>query len=142
MPVAVAYYGRLEAYFRDVPDLLSIPARRFCNLIVLWMMEHTDAEVWEKEYKDTFFGDPKVQQARQVSQAKLAPAEKGKPGSINIKKPEKPAEIVTDISQFLGRAGATGKPDPNKAALAEKAKSRAAITIGPDADGNLSVDTP
>ena len=122
------------------------------------MQEHTDAEAWREErrdengayigpsYHDVFYGQPERLERAQESRAKLAPAEKGQQGSLNIKPREKPAQPVTDISQFLGRAGATGKSDPNKAVLAEKARSKAkpakTITIAPDDAGGLSVDAP
>lgn len=104
-------------------------------------MEHTDGEVWEKEYRDTFFGDPKAQQSKHISQAKLAPAVKGQAGSLNIKPKAKEEKVmVTDLSQFFGRAGSTGKSDPNKAALASKAKAKTTIRIAPDEGGNMTVD--
>lgn len=121
------------------------------------MQEHTDAEAWREErrgengewigpsYHDIFYGQPERIERQQESRAKLAPAEKGQQGSLNIKPREKPAQAVTDISQFLGRAGATGKADPNKAVLAEKARAKAAptktITIAPDDAGGLDVST-
>lgn len=107
-------------------------------------MEHTDSDVWAKEYKPIFFPDP-GEVTRQSSKAKLAEAKPGQQGSLNIKRAE--AKPVTDLAQFLGRAGGTGKSDPNKAALAKIAKARSdsaapAIRIGPDDAGNLSLDTP
>lgn len=132
----------MEAYYRDVGDLLSLSVRRFCNLVLHWMMEHTDPEVWEKEYRDKFFGDPsRTDQATGLTVSKLKPAVKGQQGSINIK-PRAEKEKVTDLSAFLGRVGETGKVDPNKKALAAKAKKARAtrITIAPDEGGNLNVD--
>ena len=106
-------------------------------------MEHTDPDVWAKEYSDTFFGDPKAQQAKTVSQAKLAPAVKGQAGSLNIKPKAAEEKVqVTDLSQFFGRAGNAGKSDPNKAAIAAKAKAKAkrSISIRPDESGDLTVE--
>lgn len=137
--MAVAYYARLEAYYRDVGDLLSLSVRRFCNLVLHWMMEHTDPEVWQKEYSDTFFGDPKkAAHNNGLTQSKLQPAQKGQAGSLNIK-PKAEKEQVTDLSQFFGRAGNAGKTDPNKKAIATKAKATR-ITIAPDERGNLGVE--
>lgn len=138
--MAVAYYARLEAYYRDVGDLLSLSVRRFCNLVLHWMMEHTDPEVWKKEYSETFFGDPKTSQPTGLTQSKLQPAQKGQAGSLNIKpKPAEEKVQVTDLSQFFGRAGNAGKTDPNKKAIAAKAKATR-IKIAPDESGNLGVE--
>ena len=107
-------------------------------------MEHTDGEVWEREYKDKFFPDPTAPAYQPVAAAKLADAKPGQEGSLNIVR-TKPAVKVTneDMEKFFGRAGGAGKSDPNKAVLRAKAEAKAAtIKIGPDADGNLSVDTP
>lgn len=102
-------------------------------------MEHTDGEVWDKEYKDTFFGDPKKAAAQNgLAQAKLAPAVKGQAGSLNITPKE--SKPVTDLSQFLGRAGSAGRTDPNKAAIAAKAKAKTTLRIAPDEGGNLTVE--
>ncbi len=141
MPVSVLYWARIEAYYRDIPDLLSVSARKLLNLVLHWMMEHTDGEVWEREYRPIFFPDPGAM-PQQSSKAKLAEAQPGQEGSLNIKPKSEPVK-VTDLSQFLGRAGSAGKADPNKDVLRAKAQSKAAdITIGPDTDGNLSVDAP
>lgn len=138
------YWARLEAFYRDIPDLLDVPARKFCNLLVHWMMEHVDGEVWDREYKSVFFPDPDAPQHQPVVKAKLADAKPGVEGSLNIKVPEEKVKVtMADLDGFFGRAGSSGKSDPNKAVLRAKAEQRkASITIGPDADGNLSVDTP
>lgn len=102
-------------------------------------MQHVDSEVWDKEYKDIFFGDPKQHEMRQQAQARMAPAQAGQQGSLNIKPVEKKI-TEGDLSQFFGRAGGAGKADPNKAVARERAK-RAPLTIGPDTEGNLSVST-
>ncbi len=142
MPVCALYWARLEAYYRDIPDLLDVPARKLLNLVLHWMMEHTDGEVWEAKLRPVFFPtDDENPAASTASKAKLAPAVSGQPGSINIKPKAEPIK-VTDISQFIGRAGSTGKADPNKAALAAKARAKAAIKIAPDSNGDLSVDIP
>jgi hypothetical protein len=104
-------------------------------------MQHVDSEVWEKEYKDIFFGDPSVHLRRQEAQRRIAPAQKGVEGSLNIKRKEAP-KPAPDLSELFGRAGSAGKADPNKAAMQEIGARKAAITIGPDADGNLSVTAP
>lgn len=104
-----------------------------------WMMEHTDKEVWDKEFRPVFFPDPD-QIPRQASKAKLADAKPGQEGSLNIK-PKAEKVVVTDLSQFIGRAGGTGKADPNKAVMRQRAR-KADIKIAPDAEGNLTVDAP
>lgn len=102
-------------------------------------MLNVDTETWQKDYKDIFFGDPKAHQMREEAKRRMAPAQKGQEGSLNIQRKE--AKPVPDMSQFFGRAGGAGKADPNKAAQKEIADRKAAMTIGPDADGNLSVTT-
>lgn len=144
MPVAVLYWARIEAYYRDIPDLLVLPARKFCNLVLHWMMEHTDGEVWDREYKQVFFPDPGTL-PQQASKAKLAEAEPGKEGSLNIERKAEPIKVSNDdLAKFLGRAGGTGKPDQNKSLIRQKqaAKRPATRTIGPDPDGNLTVQAP
>lgn len=105
-------------------------------------MEHIDAEVWAKEYSDTFFGDPKkAAQQNGLTQTKLVAAEKGVAGSLNIKPKAAEDKVqVTDLSQFFGRAGNAGKSDPNKAAIAAKAKATR-ISIAPDESGDLGVES-
>jgi len=103
-------------------------------------MEHTDNDHWQEKYAKVFFGDPADYEREQRSKTLLKPAVPGQQGSLNIRPSE--AKPVTDLSQFLGRAGGTGKADPNKAALAKVAQSKAAIKIGPDESGNLSLDVP
>lgn len=102
-------------------------------------MEHTDADVWEREFKPVFFPDP-GQMPQQASKAKLAEAKPGQEGKLNIERKAEPVK-VTDLSQFLGRAGQTGKADPNKAVLAQR-PGKPAITISPDDSGNLTVEAP
>jgi hypothetical protein len=152
------YYGRIEAYYEGVVDLLSTSARHLMNLVLHWMQEHHDAEAWREErrdengsligpsYHDVFYGQPDLIQRQQESRAKLAPAQKGQQGSLNIAPREKPAQAVTDISQFLGRAGATGKADPNKAVIAEKARKTGKpvtkITIAQDDEGGVTFTEP
>lgn len=102
-------------------------------------MQNCDAETWDKEYKDLFFGDPDEHKRRQVSRQRIAPSKPGQRGSLNIDR--KQAKPVGDMSQFFGRAGDAGKADPNKAAVREIAESKrkAAFTIAPDGDGDLSI---
>jgi len=135
--VSVAY-ARIEAHYHSIPDLLDVSCRRFCNLVLEWLMQNCSEEAWNADYKDTFFGDPAKHQMIAASRQRLAPAQDGQQGSLNIQRKE--AKPVGDMSQFLGRAGSAGKADPNKAAQREISERRAAMTIGPDADGNLSVD--
>jgi hypothetical protein len=138
----VLYWARLEAYYRDIPDLLDVPARKLLNLVLHWMMEHTDGEVWAEKFRPIFFPtDDENPQRQQAAKAKLAPAVAGQQGSLNITPKAEPVK-VTDLSQFLGRAGSTGKVDPNKATLAAKARAKSAIKIAPDENGDLSIDTP
>lgn len=136
--MTVLYWARIEAYYREIPDLLAVPGRKLLNLVLNWMMEHTDGEVWARDFRPIFFPDP-GEIAREASKAQLAPAVKGQQGSLNIAR--KDAVPVTDLSAFLGRAGQKGKSDPNKAAAAAIAKGRS-IKIAPDADGNLTIDAP
>lgn len=113
--------------------MLSLPCRRFCNLILEWLIQHCDPEVWEKEYREVFFGDPEKLQREREARARVAPSQKGQEGSLNIERKE--AKPVVDMSQFFGRAGGAGKPDQNKEVVRERAK----LTIAPDGDGNLTV---
>ena len=134
----------MEAYYRDIPDLLGVPARKLLNLTLHWMMEHTDSDVWDKELRPKFFPTEDDPDPSQEKRAKLADAKPGQQGSLNIKPKANPV-AVTDLSQFLGRAGSAGKSDPNKAALrakASKPEQDASISIRPDAEGNLKVDRP
>lgn len=103
-------------------------------------MEHTDADVWDKEFRPKFFPTEDDPDPSLVKPAKLADAKPGQRGSLNIKRKADPVK-VDDLSQFLGRAGSAGKSDPNKAVLRAKA-SKASISITPDAEGNLKVDRP
>lgn len=121
-------------------------------------MEHMDGEAWRQErvdddggkhpsFHDIFFGDPLDVDPESSSRAKMEPAKPGQQGSLNIKPREKAADVVTDFSQFVGRAGGTGKADPNKAMMVERAKHRAeqgqkpSIRIAPQEGGGLSVET-
>lgn len=119
-----------------------MPARKLLNLVLHWMMEHTDGEVWAEKFRPIFFPTPEENPERAgVSKAKLAPAVAGQQGSLNITPKAEPVK-VTDLSKFLGRAGSTGKVDPNKATLAAKARAKAPIRITPDENGDLSIDEP
>lgn len=104
-------------------------------------MQNCDSETWDKEYKDIFFGDPDQHKRRQEAQRRIAPSQPGQRGSLNIAKKE--SKPIGDMSQFFGRAGDAGKADPNKAALREisESKRKAAFTIAPDGDGDLSVSS-
>lgn len=102
-------------------------------------MQNCDSDTWDKEYKDLFFGDPDEHKRREAARQRIAPAKPGQRGSLNIKPTE--SKPVDDMSQFFGRAGGSGKADPNKAVIRDisEAKRKAAFTIGPDGDGDLSI---
>lgn len=131
-------YSRIEAHYHSIPDLLSLSCRKFCNLVLEWLMQNCDSDVWNKDYKDIFFGDPEKRAREQEARARIAPAQKGQEGGLNIIPLD--AKPVADPAQFFGRAGGAGKSDPNKPAIMERGK-RSPLTIGPDADGNLSVSS-
>lgn len=102
-------------------------------------MQNCDSEIWDKEYKDVFFGDPDDHKRREDAKRRITPSQSGQRGSLNIVK--KDAKPVGDMSQFFGRAGNAGKADPNKAAIREisDAKRKPAFTIAPDDDGNVMI---
>ena len=104
-------------------------------------MQNVDPEVWEKDYRDIFFGDPEAHRRREEARRRMAPAKKGEEGGLNIQRKE-PAKPAPDLTQLFGRAGSAGKQDTNKAALREISERKSALTIGPGEDGDLSVTTP
>lgn len=127
-----AAYSRIEAHYYQI-DLLEVSCRKFCNLVLEWLMDHVDPEVWDKEYKDLFFGDPDKHRREQEARKRLAPAKRGEQGSLNINR--KHVKPVADISMFTGRASNIITPQDSNDAKG------AGLSIGPDSDGNLRVDT-
>jgi len=104
-----------------------LSCRRFGNLVLEWLLQTLDPEVWDKEYKDIFFGDQDKRKRQKESKARLAPAEKGKQGGLNLKKvTPKP---VTDVAALIGKYGKN---------IADPART-APIIIAPGSDGNLGI---
>jgi hypothetical protein len=140
--VVYSSFFRIEAHYNQIPDILGLSCRKFCNLVLEWLMLNVSSEAWEADYKDIFFGDPKTFERKQQAKNNIKPAVKGQEGSLNIV-PKKKAEPVTDISGFLGRGGSPGKSDPNKAAkiaISEaKRKKSGGLVIKPTDSGDLSV---
>jgi hypothetical protein len=99
-------------------------------------MQTIDPEVWEKEYQEIFFGDPRMVEIKASAKKRIAAAKKGEEGGLNIKPVEK--KPVGDLTQFFGRAGGAGARSNTKGS---KDKAPPAFTIGADDSGDLSVTT-
>lgn len=102
--------------------------RRFCHLVLEWLLEKIDGETWDREYKDIFFGDPEKHRRAAEAKKSLKPAVPGQQGHLDLKPVEKvPA---TDLAAIIGKYGKGIAPErrgPN-------------ISVG--SDGTLDIDSP
>lgn len=108
--------------------------RRFCHLVLEWLMEKIDYEVWDREYKDLFFGSREKHQRQVEAKKRIAPTPDDKRGTLNIEPVVKIAPEDVDLSAIIGKyGGAKRAPDQG---------SSRGVTIGTGPDGNLSVEEP
>jgi len=102
--------------------------RKFCNLVLEWLLEKIDPEAWDKEYKDVFFGDPVKRQKAEAAKKLIKPAVPGQQGHLDLKPVKKvPAADVASIIGKYGKGIPTERRGPS-------------IVTGPD--GTLDIDRP
>ena len=108
-------------------------------MVLEWVLQTIDPEIWEKEWHETFFGDPRVLEMKRESAKRIKPAVKGEEGHLNITPKEKPKEATDDdLRRMLGGKlaqagiqGAKGVPPPKPSTP----------VIGLTSDGELGIDT-
>lgn len=91
-------------------------------------MNVMDPEVWESDYKETFFGDPRILEMRREAKERIKPKAEGEAGSFVIERPEgwKPASRAEGFTVNIGGS--------------DKGKSGSGPSITPSDDGSLEVE--